>query len=263
MLQGSGFAPFLNEPHILDKYEFGKKRSKNFKTTESFTFRPPFSPEDNWIMFSVSASLFLSRHGLHPLNPVQFASLLLENLKSESKREILSQVDPDKVFAIYQDCFYGLEEAARDFKRFFSTPYNILNQFPTSARYLTLMSSTPRGRLQLAIYTLPPSQIASLRSTHGACFGPTWRIAVKNEDIGVIEALSSLVTGMAEIPYKRAIREQEEDMKREEEERMKREEEERMKRKEEERMKSEQEDLKRGQDEDMKSEQDEDLKTLS
>lgn len=256
MLQGPGFAPFLNEPHILDKYEFGKKRSKNFKTTESFTFRPPFSPEDNWIMFSVSASLFLSIYGLHPLNPVQFASLLLENLKSESKREILSQVDPDKVFAIYQDCFYGLEEAARDFKRFFSTPYNILNQLPTSARYLTLMSSTPRGRLQLAIYTLPPSQIASLRSTHGALFGPTWRIAVKNEPIGVIEVLSSLVTGMAEIPYKRAIREQEEDMKREEEERMKSEQEEDMKR-------DQDEDTKRDQDEDTKSEQDEDLKTLS
>lgn len=66
------------------------------------------------------------------------------------------------------------------------------------------MSSTSKGRLQLATYTLTLNQPAKLRIIHDRFFGSSWRIKINPEFCKDITSLTDHVLEMSEGPSNRS-----------------------------------------------------------
>ena len=191
------FIPFMKEPHVLNTYVLGKSPSKPFKKKEH-VFKPTCKPEEEWISFSIEAAKFLSTNRHDPLDAGQFASLLLDNLSSRHYREVLSRVSAEKVFMAYQNRWYGVEEAARDYLRFHTCGINAIRDGEKFGRYYLWMATNPKGRVLLGLYGLSPQDISAVRVKHTSLFDTdSGALLVKDGETDKLELLTREVTSLS------------------------------------------------------------------
>lgn len=193
------FAPFLRQSHMLKKneYNFADSPSKSFKKGVH-KFKPSCSPENNWIKFTLEVANFLSTDRLDPLNPGQFASLLLDNVSTADYAHYLSRVSPRKVFAAYQAKYYSVGEAARDYKRSQANPLDTCRFGDEHLRYLTVLRSTPKGKALHALYHLRPEQLVCFQAALAVVFTPYGRLAIEEDDEASSRAIIERVLAIAE-----------------------------------------------------------------
>lgn len=187
--EGCTFVPFMKEPHILNSYVFGDTPSKPFSKGHH-VFRPVNKPIGEWIRFSIEAVRFLSSHRYDPLDPGQFASLLLDNLSDESFKNILSKVPSEKVFVEFQSRCYSIEEAARDYKRFQADSTSILDHGRVFARYYHWLASTDNGILLLGPYGLSPRNLAIIRASRPDLFDTAGSLRIREDETDKIDTMS-------------------------------------------------------------------------
>lgn len=177
----SSFIPYLWQAHILNHYVFAETPSKPFRKGKQ-VFKPTCNPEEEWIKFSIEAATFLSSPTTETLDRFQFASLLIDNLTDEWIKEDLIDVEPEMIFAIYQARWYGIQEAARDHKRFMANKAMPGKFIPKYGKYLKNMVSVPKGVLTWSMYLLDPDEIATIQGQHRAYFWNRGVLILRRDD---------------------------------------------------------------------------------